>query len=280
MKLSSKTRRSIGLIFVLSIAVVMMIGFSAEVVKAKPFKMPDFESAVFDDPTTIDNPFMTLIPGTAFCYEAETEDGIETNEVTVVDTDCSQEIAGVQTIVVRDAVRLDGVLTEDTYDFYAQDNVGNVWYLGEATKTCGDNMTEGTWNADEPGAAPGIVMLADPMPGNSYRQEFLEGVAEDLAKVLRLNANHSDYCDKDCLKTKEWTPLELGAIEHKYNARDIAPDIGGLVLVEELKGKTVITELVDVLDVVNTGACPSDFADALDKICNQLSPPPMNCEFE
>jgi hypothetical protein len=283
MKFSSKTRRSIGFIFVLSIAVVMMIGCSDGGMGSNPFNMPDFESAVFDDSTTINNPFTTLIPGTAFCYKSETEDGTETNEVTVVDTDCNLELAGLKTIVVRDVVRLDGVLTEDTYDFYAQDNDGNVWYLGEATKTCEDNMTEGTWNADEPGAEPGIVMLADPMPGNSYQQEFLADVAEDLGKVLRLNANVSvPYGDfEDCLKTEETTPLEPGKIEHKYYARDIAPGIGGLVLVEELDGEPVRTELIDVLTgLTETGRCPSDFADALASICKEASPPPMNCKFE
>jgi len=300
MKCSSKTRRSIGFIFVLSVAVVMMIGVSAGAVKADPFSVPVFDPGNFPDPPDISNPFLTLIPGTAFCYEAETEDGTETNEVTVVTDDggaCTLEIAGVKTIVVRDAVRLDDVLTEDTYDLYAcdeeDDECGNVWYLGEATKECGPPQnTEGTWNAnqcaeDYCGGEPGIVMLANPMPGNSYQQEFLEDVAEDLGKVLRLDANVSvPYGDfEDCLKTKEWTPLATGNLEHKYYARNIAqldPDteIGGLVLVEGLKGKTVRTELFDVLtDVASTGACPTSFADALDKLCDEVnSPPPMNCD--
>ena len=79
-------------------------------------------------------------------------------------------------------------------------------------------------------------MLADPQPGVSYRQEFLAGVAEDMAKVLRLNARVSvPYGDfEDCLETKEWSPLEPGAIEQKFYARGV-----GLVLVEEHKGKIV-----------------------------------------
>ncbi|MGH7801592.1 MAG: hypothetical protein ACREOW_13365 [Thermodesulfobacteriota bacterium] len=281
MKCSSKTERLIGCICFISVALVMMICFTAGVAKADPFIVPDFESAVFGTPTLIDNAFFTLIPGTAFCYEADTEDGTETNEVTVVTQGggaCTLPIAGVQTIVVRDAVRLDGDLTEDTYDFYAQDNDGNVWYLGEATKECEDGNTEGTWNADQEGAEPGIVMLADPMPGNSYQQEFLEDVAEDMGKVLRLNANHSEYCEQGCLETKEWTPLAPGNIEHKYYAQGITNGIGGLVLVEELKGKTVMTELADVLEVNDTGDCPTSLPNALYNLCNEASPPPMNCE--
>src|SRR5574341_996230 len=192
MKCSSKTRRSIRFIFVLSVAVVMMIGFTAGFVKADPFSVPMFIPGNFPGVPNVNNAFLTLIPGTAFCYQAETEDGTEENEVTVVTiggNPCTLPIAGVQTIVVRDAVRLEGVLTEDTYDFYAQDNDGNVWYLGEATKECGPPPnTEGTWNADpfnsvtnpHGGGEPGIVMLADPIPGKSYQQEFLEGVAADM----------------------------------------------------------------------------------------------------
>lgn len=288
MKYLSKIKLSIGFSFVLSIAVVMMFGFSAEVVKATPFNAPVFDPNNFPASPDINNPFLTLKPGTAFCYKADTG---EDNEVTV--TTCNQVIAGVKTIVVRDAVRLNGVLTEDTYDFFAQDdalppNDGNVWYLAEATKTCADNTTEGTWNANpfdannnpDGGGNPGIAMLAHPEPGNSYRQEFLEGVAEDMAKVLRLNATVSEYCEKDCLETKEWSPLEHGAIEHKFYAHDIVSNIGGVVRVEELKGKTVITKLVKVVqNVADTGTCPPELLkDALDQLCNEGAPPPNHCE--
>jgi hypothetical protein len=85
-------------------------------------------------------------------------------------------------------------------------------------------------------------MLAKPRPGACYQQEYAED-AQDRAKVLRLNAKVSvEYGDyKDCLKTKEWTPLDPGVIEHKYYALGT-----GLVLIEELKGKTVRVELISI----------------------------------
>ena len=94
------------------------------------------------------------------------------------------------------------------------------------------------------GAEPGIIMLADPRPGNAYRQEYYRDVAEDMGKVLRLNATVSiEYGDfDDCLATKEWTPLEPGEIEHKFYAPNV-----GLVLITELKGKTVRYELVNII---------------------------------
>lgn len=278
----NELKRSIGFIFILVITLVIMVGFSSGSVVAKPFKQPIFNSDNFPDDPDISNPFLTLIPETAFCYNAETEDGTELDEVTV--TNCEQNIADVNTVVVRDAVFLDGVLIEDTYDYYAQDELGNVWYLGEASKECESGDSEGTWNADMAGAIPGTVMLADPMPGNSYQQEFLEGVAEDMGKVQQLNANVNEYCDKDCLKTKEWTPLEPGAIGFKYYAKEIAPGIGGMVLDEDLKGgKTVMSELVEVvLEDVNSGYCPNNLNEALETLCNEdqdiPNPPPMNCD--
>jgi hypothetical protein len=87
------------------------------------------------------------------------------------------------------------------------------------------------------------LILAEPRPGVCYQQEYYEDSAEDKAKVLRLNAKVSvEYGDfKNCLKTKESTPLEPGNIEHKYYAPGT-----GLVLIEELKEKTVRVELIDI----------------------------------
>lgn len=197
------------------------------------------------NPLPIDNPYFPLVPGTTFIYEAETEDGLEVNEVEV--TVETKEILDVTCTVVLDMVWVEGVLTEETYDWYAQDKDGNVWYFGEDTKEYDESgnviSTEGSWEADVDGAKPGIVMEANPQPGDSYRQEYYEDVAEDMAKVLRLNASVSvPYGEfEDCLKTKEWTPLDRGVVEHKYYAWGV-----GLVLVTELKGKSVRVELVEI----------------------------------
>ena len=304
MKYTSKTGRSIGFIFVLSIAVLMMVGFSTKFAKADPCILPDFDPAEFDTSTDITNPFFTLPQGKAFCYQSDSEDG-ERNEVTV--TNCKPlDIGGVSTIIVRDVVKdEDGNRLEDTFDFYAQDNAGNVWYLGEATKECLVDDTEGTWNANDAspcpdsdncptageddycscGGDPGTIMLADPMLGNCYQQEFLPDHAEDIAKVMSLNATVSvpyelGSCDQECLKTKEWTPLANGDIEYKFYTKNLlAPDIGNNVLTEELKGgKTVRVELVDLQDVKKDGYCPNSFGKAFDALCVK-DVPTTNCEF-
>jgi hypothetical protein len=267
MKHLSRIRTSIGFIFVLSIAVAMMICLSAGVVRAKPFKVPIFNLNDFDEPTTINNTYLPLVQNTTYCYQAETEEGTEIDNMIV--TTCPENILGIDVVVVRDTATLindenpDGIVVEDTFDWFAQDDDGNVWYFGEDTLTCGEEPSSaGSWEAGKipsggtDPAIPGIVMLAVPKTGVSYPQEQAAPAAEDMAKVLRLNAKVSvpfgDF--EDCLKTKEWTPLELGSIEHKYYAPDI-----GLVLVEELKGKTVISELINVGDNL-ADVCPDVLA--------------------
>lgn len=80
-------------------------------------------------------------------------------------------------------------------------------------------------------------MLANPTKGSRYQQEYDEGNAEDWGKVL----NFIEIDDVECLKTKEWTPLERGAVEHKYYCPD-----DGLLLIEGVSGgPKVWTELVD-----------------------------------
>lgn len=176
----------------------------------------------------INNPYYSLIPETMYTYESETEDGLEKNIVTV--TSEKKEILGVQTTVVWDRVWLDDELIEETYDWYSQDNEGNIWYFGEDSKEYEDGVvvsTKGSWEAGVDGAQQGIIMKANPQPGDSYRQEYYRGEAEDMAEVISIDETvtvpYGTYTN--CLKTKEWNPLEPGSEEYKYYCPDI-----GLVL--------------------------------------------------
>src|SRR5690348_1272196 len=171
----------------------------------------------------IDNKFFPLTPGTTFYYQGE-KDGISASDAFAV-THQTQVIAGVVCTVVHDQAYENGVLVEDTIDWFAQDTEGNVWYFGEDTKELDANgnviSTEGSWQAGVNGAQPGVVMEADPHVGDTYQQEFSAGVAEDMATVLALNktVNVPFGSFKDCLETEEFTPLEPGAIDHKFYAQ-------------------------------------------------------------
>jgi hypothetical protein len=239
-------------------------------------KLP-FDPGNFPLSPVINNPFWPLPVGATFVYFAQTEDECSFNKVTV--TTNTKLIIGVQTRVVRDQewvteVNDDGscnlataTLTEDTEDYYAQDVSGNIWYFGEATRSQDPETlecsSEGSWQAGggpTPDAVPGIIMLARPRSGLRYRQELAEDVAEDMAAVLRVNASVSiDIGEFNrCVKTKEWTPLAPGEIEHKFYCFDAQGNSAGLVLIEELKGKTVKVELIgDSLPAAFPGEFPT-----------------------
>ena len=179
--------------------------------------------------TDITNKYFTLTPGKKFVYESETEDGRERIEVEVLGE--TRNVLGVETVVYWDRVWLDDVLIEDTRDYLAQDAEGNVWYFGEAV----DNYENGTlkdhagsWLAGVDGAKPGIWMKADPTVGQQYRQEYYPGEAEDMGEVLSLTETVTTPSGtyQNCLKTRDWTPLDLSVEEHKY----YCIEVGGLVL--------------------------------------------------
>lgn len=194
----------------------------------------------------IDNKYLPFIPGTTYIYEGQTAEGLERIEVTVLHE--TREVMGVETTVVRDIVYVDGVLVEDTHDWFAQDKKGNVWYFGEAVDNYEDGVLvdhEGSWEAGVDGALPGIAMWDDPKEHlrEQYRMEYYPGVAEDMAKVLsveeKVTVPYGSF--DDVLKTMEWTPLEPGVLEHKFYAEEI-----GLIKTVALdSGETI--ELIDVI---------------------------------
>src|SRR4051794_10223232 len=175
--------------------------------------------------STIDNPYFPLKPGTTYFYRGNTAEGVETNTVAV--THNTKVILGVTCVEVRDKVFLDGELTEDTRDWYAQDIHGNVWYFGENSRELEGPLTvsiEGSWIAGEDGAKPGIIMKAHPAVGDFYRQEFSLGTAEDLGEVLSLNRSVTVPAGSfaHCLETKDTSPLEPDVVEKKF----YAPNVG------------------------------------------------------
>ncbi len=175
-----------------------------------------------DFSTVIDNPFYPLIPGTAFVYEGTEGDQKTRDEVTV--TNDTKEVLGVTCVAVLDRVYTEGQLTEETYDWYAQDSSGNVWYFGEASTSLEEGTpvsTEGSWEAGVDGAQPGIIMPADPQVGDTYRQEYYPGVAEDMAEVIATTGSITvPYGAFDSIiVTREWTALEPDTEEQKTYAR-------------------------------------------------------------
>ncbi len=190
---------------------------------------------------TVDNPYFPLVPGTTQRYINTSDEGKRENVVTV--TASTKVILGVTCTVVHDVLSEGSKLLEDTWDWYAQDSDGSVWYFGEDTKEYehGRVSTEGSWEAGVNGAKPGIVMPAKPKVGEIFRQEYLVGTAEDQAQILALGEEVSTPAGKfsNCVKTQDWTRLEPGVMEHKY----FAPGVG-VVLEVMVEGGVERQELI------------------------------------
>ena len=173
----------------------------------------------------VTNPWFPLTPGTTLEYRGSTEDGAARELLQVSDE--TALVDGVRCRVVLDRLYVDGELAETTRDFYAQDLRGNVWYFGEDTAELESDGTmvgtAGTWHAGVGGALPGIVMPAQPAVGDTHRQEYLAGQAEDFFRIEALSvAVKTPYRSfTGALRTSEWTPLEPGVLDAKYYVRGI-----------------------------------------------------------
>ena len=181
------------------------------------------------DPTRfvdgVDNPWFPLVPGTMLVYSG-VKDGAPTRDVVRV-TGRTRVIAGVRCVAVSDRLFASGRLSERTTDWYAQDRAGTVWYFGEDTAELDRagkvTSREGSWLAGVAGARAGVFMPARPRVGQTFRQEYLKGHAEDHFRVLSLRAHARvpAVSSHRALLTKEWTPLEPDVVDHKLYVRGI-----------------------------------------------------------
>jgi hypothetical protein len=172
--------------------------------------------------TKVDNEYFPMKPGTTFLYEG----GTEHSEMSV--THDTRKVMGVECVVVDHREWEGEKLIEKTYDWYAQDKEGTVWYFGEDTKEYEDGevvSTKGSWEAGVDGAKAGIIMPSEPKVGHSYYQEYYPGEAMDMARVLSFDASvRVPYGSFDeVLETREWTPLQPGFSEKKYYVRGVGP---------------------------------------------------------
>ena len=176
----------------------------------------------------IDNPYWPMAPGSRWVYR-ETDDQGSRQKVVVKVTNRTKRVAsGIVARVVRDTVTEDGQLVEDTFDWYAQDRRGNIWYLGEDTTEYEDGKpvsTQGSFEDGVNGARRGIVMLARPRAGRRYREERAPGAAEDRARVLsrheQVQVPFGHFTN--VLMTSNTNPLEPRVQEYKWYARGVGP---------------------------------------------------------
>jgi hypothetical protein len=154
-------------------------------------------------------------------------------------TSRTKSVAGITATVVSDNVyEPPPKLLEKTFDYYAQDDRGNVWYLGEDTREFlagGKVDRSGSWLAGRGGAKPGLIMEANPRVPDAYRQECLSGEAEDLAWVVGRGGS------RHLLRTLEFSPLEPSIVERKVYKPRV-----GVVSEQQLSGGHETLSLVRV----------------------------------
>ena len=238
------TRRLLTLLAATAVTAVLAVGAWVPNARASGSAYePVLDPANFV--AVIDNPYFPLPVGRTLVYEGIKDGQSQVDTVTV--TDQTKVIEGITARMVSDVSTHDGTLLEKTFDWYAQDKQGNVWYLGEDTTAylaSGKTDTSGSWQAGVHDAEPGIIMEANPQIPDAYRQEFLVGEAEDTAWVVERGGTVTVPYGKlrNTLTTLEATRIEPGL----YDQKNYAPGIG-IVLEQSLTGPTEIAKLVSVI---------------------------------
>ncbi len=189
----------------------------------------------------ITNPYLPYRPGSVWVYSG-IKDGVSQRDV-VRATDRTRTILGIHATVVTDVATHDGRVLERTTDWYAQDDRGNVWYLGEQTAdyTGGTVDTSGSWQAGVKGARAGIVMTAHPAIGDTHRQEYWRGHAEDQYWLVDLGQRVTVPAGTftHAALTLEWSRLEPNVIDRKDYVRGI-----GVVREQAAQGPAEVAGLV------------------------------------
>ena len=174
----------------------------------------------------IDNPYWPMAPGTRWVSREFDFEGSQRVTVTVLER--TRDIEGIEATVVHDVVSERGELVENTFNWYAQDVCGNVWYLGENTKEYENGevvSTAGSWEHGVDGAMAGVVVPGDPQVGLTYRQEYYAGEAEDTGQIMSLGEQAQVPFGhfRNVLLTRDYTPLEPKVLEYKFYAQGVGP---------------------------------------------------------
>jgi hypothetical protein len=225
----------------------------------QPFE--DFDKSNFDDPTTIDNDWNPVQPGTRYVYEGVTKEGGEAipHRVVVTVTDLTKVIDGVRTVVSWDQDFSAGEVVEAEIAFFAQDNDGNVWRMGEYPEEYeeGKVVDAPAWIAGAQNAKAGILIKAEPERGSSYSQGWAPAVEfTDRTQVYKTNQRTCVPvdCYQDVLVMEEFSLAEPNAFQLKYYGRGVGNVRVGW------RGEDATREVLELVKVQQLG--PSALAKA------------------
>ncbi len=218
----------------------------------QPVHLPPWNPGNFRDPTTVTNTWMPLVPGTQFTEEGSSNINGKPTEHKIVFTvtDLVKEIDGVRTLVGWDVDTDKGVLAESELVFFAQDNDGNVWTVGEYPEEYKAGKLTGApyaWAAGVAGAEAGVQIRSKPAVGAG---EYLQGISPsveflDCAKDVS-TGQHTCVpagCYDNVLVVDERSPQDPDSgVQRKYYAPHV-----GYVRVEAVgdpEGETLVLTTV------------------------------------
>jgi hypothetical protein len=243
-----------------------------------PVTEKDFDSRNFHASTAITNRFLPLVPGTQFTLDGTAVRGTKgTHRVIFTVTDVTKWVDHARTLVIWDRDIQDGVLAEEELSFFAQDDSGNVWLLGENPDVHdkGNVTADATWLGGHLGAIPGVAMRVDPrVRSSSYLQGRAPNVGFlDQAKVAQAHQKTCvpAGCFKDVLVVDELDPDQQPQDGHqlKYHASGV-----GIVRVEAGGGVEEETLVLTKRSHLNPDemAAARDHTLALDQLAYTLAP--------
>lgn len=215
--------------------------------------LPDMTTATFSEPTTVDNQWFPRTPGTQFIFEGTTvEEGEDIpHRVVFTVTDLTKVIEGIPTVVMWDQDFSDGELVEAELAFFAQDDDGNVWHLGEYPEEYeeGELIDAPSWIAGLDGALAGISMKADPQAGTpSYAQGWgpeVEWTDRGQVDAVGQDACVEAGCFDNVLVIAEWALEER---EDGVQLKFYAPNVGNIQV--GWRGDDANQEDLELIEVV------------------------------
>ncbi len=186
-----------------------------------------FDPTDFSDPASVTNTWLPLTPGTRWIYEgiATIEGTVLTRRVVLVITDMTKVISGINTVVGYETDFTNGVLTESELAFWAQDDGGTVWRIGEYPEVYeeGQLIETPVWMHGYEDAAAGISMRPDPEPWTpSYAQGWGPEVGwNDRGRVFEVGSETCVPfdCYTDVQIIAEFSVDEPDVYQLKYYSR-------------------------------------------------------------
>lgn len=207
----------------------------ADQTKARTAAHTDFDPANFSESTKIDNRFQPLEPGMQFTYEGRSDrgGGRLPHRVIFTVTGLVKEIDGVRAVTLWDRDINNGKPVEGELAFWAQDDDGNVWLLGEYPEEYDDEgnfeAAPDVWFSGIDRARAGIQMRGDPRPGTPrYRQGYAPTIGfSDVAFVWKTGQRECvpTGCYEDVLITDETNPEEP---QDGHQLKYYAPEVGNI----------------------------------------------------